>query len=57
MEPDYTRLLNASTASDEADRFAGLYAELKRIAAGRMALERNEQTFNAGDSCAAVGCK
>lgn len=47
MEPDYTRLLNASTVSDDGDVFSGLYAELKKIAAGRMALERKDQTLNA----------
>ena len=47
MEPDYTRLLNASTASSDNDQFAGLYAELKKIAAGRMAAERQGGTLNA----------
>lgn len=47
MEPDYTRLLNASTVSDDRDHFAGLYAELKRIAAGRMAAERPGGTLDA----------
>lgn len=45
--PDYTRLLNASTASSDNDRFAGLYAELKKIAAGRMALECQDRTLDA----------
>jgi hypothetical protein len=30
MEPIYTRQLNASTVSDYADLYAGLYAELKK---------------------------
>ena len=47
MEPDYTRLLNSSTVSDDGDLFAGLYAELKKIAAGRMAVEHRHQTLNA----------
>ncbi len=47
MEPDYTRLLNASTVSNNGDLFAGLYAELKKIAAGRMAVERKDQSLNA----------
>jgi RNA polymerase sigma factor (TIGR02999 family) len=47
MEPDYTRLLNASTASSDNDLFAGLYAELKKIAAGRMAAERQGGTLDA----------
>jgi len=47
MEPDFTRLLNASTVSNEADHFAGLYAELKKIAAGRMAAERPGATLDA----------
>ncbi len=40
MEPDDTRLLNASSVSNDNELFAGLYAELKKIAAGRMAAER-----------------
>ncbi len=32
--PDYTRLLNASTASSDNDLFAGLYAELKKSPPG-----------------------
>jgi RNA polymerase sigma factor (TIGR02999 family) len=44
---DYTRLLNASTSSCDDDLFAGLYAELKKIAIGRMAAERQGQTLNA----------
>jgi RNA polymerase sigma factor (TIGR02999 family) len=47
MEPDYTRLLNASTHSSDNDHFAGLYAELKKIAAGRMAAERPGGTLDA----------
>jgi len=45
--PDYTRLLNASTASHDGELFSGLYAELKKIAAGRMAMEREHQTLDA----------
>jgi len=44
---DYTRLLNASDFSGDDDLFAGLYAELKKIAAGRVAIERQGQTLNA----------
>lgn len=47
MEPDYTRLLNASSVSNDNELFAGLYAELKKIAAGRMAAERQGGTLNA----------
>jgi RNA polymerase sigma factor (TIGR02999 family) len=45
--PDYTRLLNASTDSGDSELFAGLYAELKKIAAGRMAAERQGGTLDA----------
>ncbi len=45
--PDYTRWLNASTNSGEDDLFAGLYTELKKIAGGRMALERQGGTLDA----------
>ena len=45
--PDYTRLLNASTVSNDNELFAGLYAELKKIAAGRMAAERQGGTIDA----------
>ena len=45
--PDYTRWLNASTESSGDDLFAGLYAELKKIAAGRVAVERQDQSLNA----------
>jgi RNA polymerase sigma factor (TIGR02999 family) len=45
--PDYTRLLNASTDSGDGDLFAGLYAELKKIASGRMAAERQGGTLDA----------
>ena len=41
MRPDYTRLLNASTVSNDGELFVGLYAEMKRIAA---LLEVNEKT-------------
>ena len=44
---DYTRFLNDSAAFADNDHFAGLYAEMKKIAAGRMALERQNQTLNA----------
>jgi RNA polymerase sigma factor (TIGR02999 family) len=47
MEPDYTRMLNGSGAAEDGDVFSGLYAELKKIAAGRMALERSDHTLNA----------
>jgi RNA polymerase sigma factor (TIGR02999 family) len=47
MEPEYTRLLNASTVSDDGELFSGLYAELKKIAAGRMAAERQGGTLDA----------
>jgi RNA polymerase sigma factor (TIGR02999 family) len=43
--PDYTRWLNASTASRDEEMFAGLYAELHKIARGRMAAERAGQTI------------
>lgn len=45
--PDFTRWLNASTASRDEEMFAGLYAELHRIARGRMAAERPGQTLHA----------
>ena len=44
---EYTRLINASTASSGDDLFVGLYGELKKIAAGRMAVERRDQTLDA----------
>lgn len=47
MEPDYTRMLNASVVSSDGEVFSCLYAELKKIAAGRMALERKNHTLNA----------
>lgn len=47
MEPDCTRLLNASTVTDDGEFFPFLYAELKKIAAGRMAGERQDHTLNA----------
>lgn len=43
----YTQWLNSRTESEAPDIVASLYAELKRIAAGRMALERPGQTLNA----------
>jgi len=45
--PDYTRWLNASTASRDDELFAGLYAELHRIARARMAAERAGKTLGA----------
>jgi len=44
---DYTRLLNESADSSDDERFAALYAELKKIAVGRMAVERHGQTLDA----------
>ena len=44
---DYTRWLNASTASRDEEKFAGLYAELHKIARGRMAAERAGGTLDA----------
>lgn len=44
---DYTRWLNSSTDSRNDELFAGLYAELKKIALGRMAGERQDLTLNA----------
>jgi RNA polymerase sigma factor (TIGR02999 family) len=44
---DYTRWLNSSTASRDDDLFAGLYAELHKIARGRMAAEREGHTLDA----------
>ena len=44
---DYTQWLNASTSSRDDGLFAGLYAELHRIARGRMAGERPGQTLDA----------
>ena len=44
---DYTRWLNSSTASRDEEMFAGLYAELHKIARGRMAAEREGQTLDA----------
>ena len=44
---ELTRWLNASTASRDEEMFAALYAELHRIARGRMALERPDQTLTA----------
>jgi len=45
--PDYTRLLNGSSNPGDGDAFADLYAELKKIAAGRMAAERPGGTLDA----------
>lgn len=44
---DVTRWLNASTASRDEEMFAVLYAELHKIARGRMASERSGQTLDA----------
>jgi RNA polymerase sigma factor (TIGR02999 family) len=44
---EYTCWLNGSTASRDEEMFAGLYAELHRIARGRMAAERAGQTLDA----------
>ena len=44
---DQTRWLNASTASRDEEMFAGLYAELHKIARGRMAAERAGVTLDA----------
>ena len=43
---DYTKWLNASQDSRDEERFAGLYGELKRIARGKMAIEKAGQTLN-----------
>ena len=45
--PDYTRWLNASTASRDQEILAGLYAELHKIARGRMSAERAGSTLDA----------
>lgn len=44
---ELTRWLNASTASRDEDLFATLYAELHKIARGRMSSERPDQTLDA----------
>jgi RNA polymerase sigma factor (TIGR02999 family) len=44
---DVTRWLNASTALRDEEMFAGLYAELHKIARGRMAAERSDGTLDA----------
>jgi RNA polymerase sigma factor (TIGR02999 family) len=44
---EFTRLLNDATAAGDSERFAELYAELKKIAAGRMTGERQGATLNA----------
>jgi len=44
---EVTRWLNSADASRDEEMFAGLYAELHRIARGRMASERAGQTLNA----------
>ena len=49
--PDYTRWLNASTSSRDEEMFAGLYAELHKIARGRMAAERADGTLEATANC------
>ena len=45
--PEFTRWLNESNESRDDELFAGLYAELKRIAGARMAGERPDHTLNA----------
>ena len=45
--PDYTRWLSASSSPRNEEMFAGLYAELHKIARGRMAGERPGQTLEA----------
>ena len=42
---DVTRYLNASTSSRDEEVFAGLYEELRRIARGKMAMERPGHTL------------
>lgn len=44
---EVTRWLNASTVSRDEEMFAGLYAELQKIARGRLAGERYSQTLDA----------
>jgi RNA polymerase sigma factor (TIGR02999 family) len=44
---DFTRLLNDSGVNSDPNLFAGLYTELKKIAAGRMAVERPGGTLDA----------
>ena len=44
---EITRWLNASSASPDDELFAGLYAELQKIARGRIAGERAGQTLDA----------
>lgn len=44
---DVTRWLNASTASRDEEMFAGLYAELHKIARGRMAGEQPGESLEA----------
>ncbi|NOX99850.1 MAG: sigma-70 family RNA polymerase sigma factor [Verrucomicrobia bacterium] len=45
--PEFTRWLNASNETRDDELFVGLYGELKRIAASRMAGERADHTLNA----------
>ena len=45
--PDYTRWLNAPEESRDEEMFAGLYAELHKIARGKMAAERPGGTLSA----------
>ncbi|WP_035615697.1 ECF-type sigma factor [Haloferula sp. BvORR071] len=44
---EHTQWLNASTGSCDDARFGELYAELKKIALGRMAIERSGQAIEA----------
>lgn len=45
--PDHTQWLNSPSDSNDDAQFGELYAELKQIAVGRMAMERQGQTLNA----------
>jgi RNA polymerase sigma factor (TIGR02999 family) len=45
--PDYTRWLNAPKDSRDDEMFAELYAELRRMARGKMAAEKPGATLNA----------
>lgn len=44
--PDYTRWLNASDGTRDDEVFAGLYGELRRIARGKMAGEKQGGTLD-----------
>jgi len=45
--PDHTDLLNGSAGGQEENLFAEIYADLRQIARGRMALEKPGHTLNA----------